>query len=131
MARGRDHYRIDGVEAQQAFGGAGDDEVDEGSAAEHPGLRGVDGHVFEHGVELVGDEVIVDRVDPRHPVRVLGEEGGDDARAQGLARGEGLEVGVDSGSPAGVGAGDGQGDRRARAHAWPPAVLPALSARPS
>ena len=116
VAGGRDHHRVDGEEAEPAGRGTGGDDFDEPARAEHPGFRGVDGHVIEHGVELVGHEIVVDRIDPGHTVRVLRDEGGDDGRAERSSGGEGLEVGVDSGSAAGVGAGDGQGDGRARAH---------------
>ena len=112
MAGGRDHDRVDREEAQVAAAGAIDGQLDECARAQHAGLRRVDGDVVEDRVVLVGDEVRVDGIDPTDAVGVLRDESGDDGRAIGAERGEGLEIRVDA-RPAGrVSARDRERDRR-------------------
>jgi hypothetical protein len=100
MARGRDHHRVDGVEARAGLRRRG---RRRGRRVHRPpsipDFDASTGMSPSTESNWSATKSIVDRVDPGHPVRVLGDEGGDDARAHGLARGEGLEVGVDSGSP--------------------------------
>ncbi len=81
---------------------------------QHAELGGVDPDVPGDRVELRADEVRRDQVDAVHTDGVLRGQRREHAHAEGVERGEGLEVGLDAGATAGVRARDREHPRGGR-----------------
>ncbi len=102
----------DGIDHQRKFelcGGAGDG-FDDGAIAQRSRLGGVGRDIFEHGVELLQDELRLQALDAIDAHRVLHGQQREDSLAVDSELVEGFEIGLNASPAAGIRAGDRQGD---------------------